>query len=132
MAVELDPALVQRSLAEAQALIDRAEILMGERKFREAGEALSSGYRLFGLDSRRMHAEDPRQVHRHLKDPAQMCGLAGLLASAADLLRRGGDYDSAASTARWTLSALLHGTPPGDYSVMTSRLLQLASAPSVP
>ena len=131
MRVHKDPALVVRSLAEAQELVERAERLMVEQRFGEAGEMLGAGFRIFGLDSRRLHAEDPRQVHRHLKDPAQMRGLAGLLASVADLLRRGGDYDSAASTARWTLSALLHGTPPGDYSVMTSRLLQLAAAPAL-
>ena len=132
MAADRDPALVARSLAAAQELIDRAETLMGEKRFGEAGEALGSGYQIFGLDSRTLHAEDPRQVHRHLKHPDQMRGLAGLLASAADLLRRGGDYDSAASTARFSLSALLHGTLPGDYSAMTSRLLHLATAPSVP
>ena len=124
-----DSAQVLRSLEEADALIERAERLINEERYREAGETLGSGYRLFGLDSRKLHAEDPRRVHRHLQAPEQMRGLAGLLAAAADLLRRGGDFDAAASTAKWTLSALLHGSPPGDYSAMTSRLIALAAVP---
>ena len=69
---------------------------------------------------------------RRLRHIELVRSLAELLAHEADLLRLEGDRDSSGASARWTLSMLLHGALPGDYSTLTRALLALAEGQPPP
>jgi hypothetical protein len=117
---------VTQQLERATAVVEWAEELKVERRFAEAGAALAAAWRVLGIEPRSLHGKDPRQLHRVVGSGEQLRGVTALLVAEADLLEREGDKDSASAMARWTLSALLHGASPGDYSELMRRLLSLA------
>ena len=93
---------------------------------------LDQGYALLNLNRRTLHSTEIAEIYRTLPDLELVRWVVELLAHEADLLRLLGDADSAAASARWTLSMLLHGAPPGDYSTLMRALLALAERQTPP